>query len=357
MAGNVKNQENGVRGSTITLDVYFYNYTGGDLTDPDSTPTYEIKDPDGTSMVTGSGTKVSTGYYTATYIIPDNATISTLWKIEWTAIINGFSVANAWEYFEVTLESDVEFDTETTAIISDYWLSQVKKVIGYPNADDTILLTDIQIKSYCIYPAIREYFTKFPIQVTEEHSISTSTDNEIEFPDTSTFGVLDARLVGKMTVSGSGTSFWDLVYYNAMNLNVSKSGYYGIKGFNPNFKKQMTAMQKQAIATQANEATIDIRVDEVNRVVKLHTNINGKANVTWAKFSLDFDDVKYVYKNDVIKLSQASLKEHLADTTGMITKNLEVDIDSDRLKSEALEMRREVAEKWAEIPNIVIIRQ
>ena len=137
----------------------------------------------------------------------------------------------------------------------------------------------------------------------------------------------------------------------------NNSGSYGIWGFNPGFKRQMTSFKKQAIASRANEATLDIRVDEVNRKVTLFTNISGKANVTWAKSSENFDNIKYVYINDVIKLAQSYLKEHLADTTGIITKNLEVDIDSDKLKSEALEMRREIMEKWAEIPSIHIIRQ
>ena len=356
MAGEAKNQETVARGGSITLDVYFYNYTGGSLTDPDSIPTYEIKNPDDTVMASGSGTKVSTGYYTATYSVASDATISSTWKIEWTAEINGTSVSDAWEYFEVIAAGDVEFDSDTTATITEYWLNLIKIKLGYPSVDK-IILTDAQIKSYCIYPALREYFTKFPIEVTEEHSVSTSTDNEIDFPDTDTFGIIDARLVGKMTTLGSGSTFWDLVYYNSMNLDVSKSGYYGIDGFNPNSKKQAVAMLKQAIATQANEATVHIRVDEPNRKLYLGTNISGKCNVTWAKSSEDFDDVKFVYKMDVVKLSQAYLKEHLADTTGMITKNLEVDVDSDRLKSEANELRREITEKWAEIPHIVVIRQ
>jgi hypothetical protein len=240
--------------------------------------------------------------------------------------------------------------------ISDYYLSQVKKVLAYPNVDQ-ILLTDEQIKLYAIAPATVDYFSKFPIESTTEHSVSTSTENDIDFPDSTTFGVTDARLVGKMTTWGTGSSFWDLVYYNTMFEGSNNSGSYGIWGYNPGFKRQQTSFKKQAIASRANEATLDIRINNVNRKVTLFTNISGKANVTWAKYSENFDDIKYVYLNDVIELAQSYLKEHLADTTGIITKNLEIDIDSDKLKSEALELKRKIMDKWAEIPSIHVIRQ
>ena len=42
--------------------------------------------------------------------------------------------------------------------------------------------------------------------------------------------------------------------------------------------------------------------------------MNATLNVTWAKRSLDFNNVKFQFKWDVIKLCQAYLMQHVADT-------------------------------------------
>src|SRR5210317_2417102 len=98
----VKNQETGVRGQSITFDVYFYNSDGGSLTAPDATPTYVIYDPNGTAVVSGSGTLVSTGHYTASWTISGTAEISSSWYITWDASIDNVAVTGNTEYFSVT---------------------------------------------------------------------------------------------------------------------------------------------------------------------------------------------------------------------------------------------------------------
>jgi hypothetical protein len=353
MAGNPKNTEIGIRGSDVTLDAWFRSYSGGPLTDPDTTPTYIIYDPSNTSMATGSGTKVSTGYYTATYSVPSNATISKLWKIVWTADIGGVAVSGSEEYFEVVASGATDF--AQTAIITDFWLNMIKKPLAYPS-EDNIILTDDEIKALCVYPALRDYFVKFPIRSTTEHELTTDADNEIAFPDADTYGVIDARLIGKGTLSGSGNSFWDLVYHQQMGIVTNRGSSWGIPKYNPGGVKQARSLVRMAAATQDNYGTTDIRVSEENSQVVMHTNMNGKANITWAKMSSDFEDVRFVYKNDVVKLSSAYLMEHLAQTTGLINTNLEISIDSSTLRDEAKEMRTEVMERWQEIPSVIIIR-
>lgn len=353
MSGNPKNTEIGVRGSNITLDVWFRSYPGGPLTNPDSTPTYIIYDPSDTQMASGSGTLVSTGYYTATYSIPSNATVSKLWKIVWTADINGVAVSGSEEYFEVVASGATDFDQ--TATISDYWLNHVKKVLAYPSVEN-IILTDDEIKAYCVYPALREYFTKFPIRETTEHELSTSDDTEIDFDDADTFGIIDARVVGKETISGSGASFWDLVYYNQMGLSPMRGSSYGLPKYNPNGRKQAIQNNKLATSSQANEATFDIRIDYNNSQIIIHTNSHGKANITWAKMSSDFNDIRFVFKMDVIELSQSYLMEHLAMATGIINTNIEISVNSDLLLSESKEIKERIREKWASYPDIIVIR-
>ena len=111
-----------------------------------------------------------------------------------------------------------------------------------------LVLTDDQIKQFCISRAMRNYFTKFPLKETFETTIQDQIT--IDFPNENVFGVLDARVVDSGMLSGSGNSFWDVVFFNQMNGGVklsNSSGAYGIKGYNPSGALQMRDQQRQAI--------------------------------------------------------------------------------------------------------------
>lgn len=242
-----------------------------------------------------------------------------------------------------------------TATISDYWLGLIKKAIAYPSVEE-VILTDAEIKSYCIYPALRDYFSKFPILTTTEYSLSSSSATEIAFPNSDTYAVIDARVVGKEMISGSGSSFWDIAYYNTMGLSHLRGGSYGIPKYNPNFRKQAVYLQKMAISSLSNEATLDIRVDEVARTVTMYHNGSGKANITWAKSSENFEDVRFVYKNDVVKLAQGYVKEHIVSIAGLIHTNLEITMDVEALRVDADKLKSEVYERWNAIPDPIVLR-
>ena len=89
----------------------------------------------------------------------------------------------------------------------------------------------------------------------------------------------------------------------------------------------------------------------------MYSSIQGKASITWAKWSDDFDTgVKYARKMDVIKLCRANLLYHLADTTGILTDGaLETTINSDSLKTRASELENEVMELWNSFQDCVIL--
>lgn len=245
---------------------------------------------------------------------------------------------------------------ETSIVtITEYWLSMIKKAIAYP-AIDEVVLQDDEIKSYCIYPALRDYFSKFPLRDTQEYTLTSSSEVEIAFPDTNTFGVLDVRVVGKEMISGQGSSFWDIAYYNTMGMSHLRGGSYNIPKYNPNFRKQAVYLQKMAISSLSNEATTHVRVEEENKKVYIYHNGTGKANIKWAKFSSDFDNVRFVYKNDVVKLAQAYLKLHISEIAGLLHSNLEITIDSDTLRSEGKEMKQEVMDRWVQIPDPMMLR-
>ncbi len=354
MAGKPKNQEIGERGSDIIIDVTFRKTVGGDLIDPDLLPTFEILDPHDTIMSTGTGTKISLGVYHATYTIPSDAEISESWYIVWSATING-TLVQGIEYFRVVDVGAIPSDHDV--IISDAWMYQIKKVLAYPKVLN-IILNDLEIRTLCLYPAMREYFTKFPIKNAQQYSIDGEL--ELSFPDIYTFGITYCSVVGKGETLGASSSFWDIVRFQQYGLGnglgARGRGSYGTP-YNFNQMRQNLHMQRQTQKSIENLATFKYRIDLPDKKLIAYSSARGEIVVYWAKWSDTFDDIKYERQFDVIKLAQANLLYHLADTGDIIEDTgAEQSLNTDALKSRAEELQNEVREKWLEFPDILVLR-
>jgi hypothetical protein len=344
------------QGETATFNTYFYDYSGIILTDPDSTPTYIIKDPDSTVVSSGSGERISVGYYVASYDIPNNAYISSNWKIEWTATVSAIPVPDTYEFFTVVAANSNLLFNEI--IISDQWLNQIKKRLGYPSVS-TIVLSDDDIKELIVKQALYEYFIRFPMIEEESHSIGMGSELIIDFPDINTFGCLDVRIVGKGYQSTYGGSFWDLVMYQSFGVTATTRNQYGanVKGYNPNALRQSRYAVRAATETAINQGTFKYRINQDLRKLYVYSTITSIVNIQWAKFSNNFSDVKFQFIWDVIKLCQGYFKLHMADTFSLISDSTaEVTVDVGLLKEEGNDLIKEIQEKWQAYVQPIILR-
>lgn len=237
--------------------------------------------------------------------------------------------------------------------IDDLYFNQVKSVLAYPMVDN-VVLDDDHIKELALFPAMMQYFRKFPLEDYLEQSITGQVI--IDFPDEFTYGVLDARVVNK----GAGSSPAEtsiLQILASSNLSISRQNSYGIKGYNPNGLFQAQHSQRLYRNSLAKESTtIKTKVDPQRKRVICYSNISGVLNITWAKYSFDFDNILFQHKQDVVKLSQANLLYHLADVSDIIDdSNLEVTINSDALKSRADALREEVMGIWDEYQDVIVL--
>lgn len=251
------------------------------------------------------------------------------------------------------------YDLGNPIIIHEQYFNLIKAVIGYPDVD-SLLLTDEQIKSFALFPSMQKYFNKFPIRVEQTQSINGETT--IAFPDDYTFGVLDARTVDVGLIGGVGGSFWDVVAFQSYNNNYTTSkttGAYGKKGYNPSGLIYQRDVERQTLKSRQNMyATLKTRVDYTNKQLIAYSSITGTLNITWAKYSNDFNDIQYEYKMDVIKLAQAEVMLHLANSAAMLVdSSLEVSINVDHLKQSATDIFSEIKEKWDAIPDIILLHQ
>lgn len=345
-----KNQTQVIPGNILTIDIYLRSYYGGPLTNADAIPTFSIYDPSDVLLYSGTSTHTAVGTYTATYEVESTAIISDYYKIVWAATISGTAVPDAWEYFRV-VPATPEYEGVS---ISNDWLIQIKKALAYPKIE-TLVLSDDEIKQLAVFPAMTQYFIKFPIKETVEmYGQDLLT---VPFPDTYTYGLVDCRVVDVGTIGGTGSSFWDIIAYQRMGVSGNMKSY-GKRGFNPNSLYQERINQQYAMKSQMNLlATIKFQVDYPNRQVIVYTSTTGKVNITWAKYSTNFEDVLFQRKFDVIKLAQSNLLDHIADTFGIISDgSLDVNINVADIRTRAKELRTEVEEKWIQFPTVIILK-
>ena len=243
-----------------------------------------------------------------------------------------------------------------TITITDSYLNLIKSALGYPTEDGEFLLTDPQIKEFCIAPAPRQYFAKFPYSVQTEYDISFNELLSVNYPDEDTYGITDARITHQEypTADSSWTNFLYTAQYN----NQVSTKNFGRAGYNPNSLSQASMTAYQALRSKANMSkTIRIHVNHEERLITAETNRGSKLLVTWAKYSDDFTNVRYNYIQDVIELSQGHMMKHAARTMGIFQNtNMPVNINYDFLNSEGDALLTKVLDKWNEISGVLLIK-
>jgi len=104
--------------SVVPLQITIYNYSGGQIVDPDqypsSTPTVTIYDSGSNVIATGLPTiRLGTGIYAYNYTVPANGPQG-YWRVEWYFTIGSFlpGVENRTEYFKVVEPGVIEYDLD-----------------------------------------------------------------------------------------------------------------------------------------------------------------------------------------------------------------------------------------------------
>jgi hypothetical protein len=358
MAGNPKNLEKAPRGSDIIFDAFIRQYPTGPLVDPDFDPNVTIKDPVGAIVNTGTASKVVTthpnGYYEYTYSIPNDATESSNWIVLWETELFGIPLTN-FEYFTVLPAGAIDFDDLIQ--IATNWLNQIKKAMLFPIIPK-VLLDDPEIKEFCVFPALHTYFKKFPIKHVTTQQTDGNTLQVIPFPDDFTYGVMNRKFIKLFVISGSsGTSnFWQLVNYNMKHGFRSEKRYGTEFGF-ADSAYEVSKTQLQLEQTKLVGRTIEyFNVFPTERVVRAKSSNLASLEITWAKFSYNFADVKYTHQFNVVKLAQAALLMHMADTGNVMEDNDATKrINVEGLKDRAEKLLEEVKEDWGELSDIIMV--
>lgn len=238
--------------------------------------------------------------------------------------------------------------------ISDQEYNEIVAEMGAKAfGEDQLPYTPDEVKSYAVYPALRKYFSYFPIQ--KRTGTTVTGEFSVPFPDEETFGVVDTRLnTSYSTGKKSDSPFINQLLYS------SKRGSYGAGMYGTQNDYGMDVAQH--FLRSETRASIDtnkafyVNVNEADRIVEGYTNITGELVVTWAKFRPDMDAVKFVRRDDVIRLSKAYFYRMLSMLFGLQEDNIDVTFNYSMLEDRANDLEEEILNKWQEHSKVVILR-
>jgi hypothetical protein len=117
-------------------------------------------------------------------------------------------------------------------------------------------------------------------------------------------------------------------------------------------------MAKAVYDTYSNLGTYKIKIDYPNRKIIAYCSFAAFLNFTWAKYSLNFKDVRFERINDVINLARMNLLYLVADFAALY-EDSQIDrrINADALRTKAEFIYNEVLkEGWRQIPDVVLLR-
>ncbi len=227
--------------------------------------------------------------------------------------------------------------------ISDNDYQEILSELGYPVVPlDDLEFNRPHIENNFIFPAMREYFTWFPLKETQ--SIHISGNFSIDFPDDFTYGVIDARVATGMAGARTDSPFLNEIIIRQKS---SSMGMYGTPyDYGMTEASYMERSMKQAQMNYQRVKRLD--VDEGAKKISGYSNITGELIVVWAKFSDNFSDIAFRRKTEVMNLAKANVLRGFAMLRGQFQSDINVDFNTDVFERRAEDLTSKTMDKWKE---------
>lgn len=236
--------------------------------------------------------------------------------------------------------------------ISDADYREILVEVGYPVVkEDELEFSREEIQDFFIFPAMRDYFSWFPIIQTE--SIYVSSEFSVDFPDEKTYGIIDARINTAITGDGRTSSpLINSLYFKKSGMASKKYGTeydYGVTE-----AKYMERAYNKAVNNYIRAKRLD--VDQTSRTLSGFTTVNGELVIQWAKYSDNFNDIPFKRKSEVLNLAKSKLLKSLAMLRSQFDSDTGTGFNTSDFMSRADDLEEKVMTKWKAISKVAIIR-
>lgn len=239
--------------------------------------------------------------------------------------------------------------------IPDIIIDQVSSDLGVPIIDlEDIGLNKQRLINLAIIPALRLYWSYYPLILKKSYSIESQVD--IPFPDEEVYNVAMARVA----TFQNGTKLGKNPFLNEAILR--KYGSYRSYGKTPDGRDpyqrpallvaEYSESQSYLNLSRAGNFNIDIE----NRRLWGYSNVQGDLIVNWAKFSRNWDRVRFEHESDVVDIAKMYALRFIGGIRSQDDPNTGVTADGSSFLSRADQIEQDILkDKWkARKPLIVM---
>jgi hypothetical protein len=97
-------------------------------------------------------------------------------------------------------------------------------------------------------------------------------------------------------------------------------------------------------------------IDRQARVLKGFSSVAGELIVTWARWSIDWKDVRFEHEMDVVDMAKANALRYFGMLRGQMDANAGVTMNADAFISRADSIEERIKEKFESKPKVVVMR-
>lgn len=234
----------------------------------------------------------------------------------------------------------------------------VLSALSFPFIDPAELnlpYTENTVKKFCILPSMKEYFMYFPIREEKSVAVASGSSGEIDFPDDYTYGVAHTSLTETVDSMSSGSIYSGNPFVTQQNVVSTSQSAFGSQ-YDYGYNSIMGAIKASNNTRRASNKVFRTVTNHQKRVLEYYTSNSGYLEIVWAKWSEDFNSIRWSHHLDVLHLSQAKLLTWLGNTLSMQDSEFPTQLDSDAMIDRGEDIETKVKDKWKNYTKGVVLR-
>jgi len=249
----------------------------------------------------------------------------------------------------------------TNIFISDNSLNQIKKGFGYPllKSESEFLISEEDLKTYVIAPAMEEWFRYFPILQDEAFSISGGSTLSVDMPE-NFFGIVDVKFIQQTSSNAGGVSLNPFITQsNIVRSGSSVGGGRGMYGTPFDYGYSSIQYDRRYVySMQINKNKVwRYTPNYQENTVELYSSVTGNMDILWGLYSNDFDNMAPPHKRqELINYCRAVFKYDIGNIIGLQDSELPSTIDFDTLRTQGEDEIERLRNKWAEETQFALMR-
>lgn len=240
-------------------------------------------------------------------------------------------------------------------IISEDDYKLCLKRLGVPFiSEDELEYTREEILNLAIKPALEEYFHWLPNVTIDSYPVQGDSQ-EIQFPsdayDVVSVQVVQAGSSGSGNITNTMLRYFDEAAYGSYNFSGMNGTYRGTYAPRTSLNGSTNYITSRQLAQANVNLNTRVHMDKFiksdgTKWLRLSSNKMGTFLVHWAKQSLNFNDVEFSQRMNVINYCQAEVMQLFGDLRRQAKSDLAGTYDYDKWVTDAATIKENILKEW-----------